>query len=61
MKTYFSFKLKKLRFQNENVYSGSTPRTVGWISKKLRVPLRKRPTKGYQRVLAVGSEMNDED
>jgi hypothetical protein len=31
LKTYFSFKPKKLRFQNENVYSGSTPRTAGWI------------------------------
>jgi hypothetical protein len=53
LKTYFSFKPKKLRFQNENAYSGSTPRTAGWICKKPRSCLAKIPTKGYGRSWAV--------
>jgi hypothetical protein len=55
---YFSFKLKKLHFQNENAYSGSTPRMAGWILKKPRVSLRKRPIKGYGVLVAVGFKMS---
>jgi hypothetical protein len=55
---YFSFKPKKLRFQNENAYSISTPRTAGFIWWKPRVSLRKRPTKGYGRSWAVDQVMD---
>jgi hypothetical protein len=53
LKTYFSFKPKKLRFQNENAYSGNTPRSAGWIRKKPRVSLERKPAKGYQPSWAV--------
>jgi hypothetical protein len=46
LKTYFSFKPKKLHFQNGNAYSGSMPRTTGSNRWKLEVSLAKMDLEG---------------